>query len=286
MRTFLSSTAIMLISVAITSVANMCNSLDAPTLGKDDWNERPNLVANVVQTEEQQKNSTDLSGTSWQLVRFQGGVEKTLTPDDASKYTISFGADGRVTARIDCNRGIGTWKSSGRNQIRFGPLALTRAMCPQGSLHDQIARHWSLVRSYIIKNGHLFLSLKADGGIYEFEPLVSTSSLAREKWELIEVNGASVQRSKAYIQFDENTKRFSGSGGCNRIAGGYEVDGSHIRFLQTVMTRMACLDNEVQRVETEFLKALNDATDFQIQNNVLRIFKGNQQIMTFNAKTE
>jgi len=26
------------------------------------------------------------------------------------------------------------------------------------------------VRSYVIKNGHLFLPLMADGGIYEFEP--------------------------------------------------------------------------------------------------------------------
>jgi para-nitrobenzyl esterase len=26
------------------------------------------------------------------------------------------------------------------------------------------------VRSYVIRNGHLFLSLMADGGIYEFEP--------------------------------------------------------------------------------------------------------------------
>jgi para-nitrobenzyl esterase len=27
------------------------------------------------------------------------------------------------------------------------------------------------VRSYVIDNGHLFLSLMADGGIYEFEPI-------------------------------------------------------------------------------------------------------------------
>jgi hypothetical protein len=28
-----------------------------------------------------------------------------------------------------CNRGRGTWKSAGPNQLQFGPLALTRAMC-------------------------------------------------------------------------------------------------------------------------------------------------------------
>ncbi|HEU4341870.1 MAG TPA: META domain-containing protein [Candidatus Binatia bacterium] len=115
--------------------------------------------------------AADLGGTSWQLVKFQGSDDKTLTPDDRAKYTIAFGTDGRVSARIDCNRGVGTWKSEGANQLEFGRLALTRAMCPPGSLHDLIVKHWEFVRSYVIKEGHLFLSLMADGGIYEFEPI-------------------------------------------------------------------------------------------------------------------
>jgi len=115
--------------------------------------------------------AADLGGTSWQLVKFQGSDDKTLTPDDKAKYTITFGADGAVSARVDCNRGRGTWKSSGPNQLALGPLALTRAMCPPGSLHDQIVKHWDYIRSYIIKDRHLFLSLMADGGIYEFEPI-------------------------------------------------------------------------------------------------------------------
>jgi para-nitrobenzyl esterase len=113
--------------------------------------------------------STDLGGTSWQLVRFQGSDDKTLIPDDRSKYTIAFNSDGSLTVRIDCNRGRGTWKSVGPSQLQFGPLALTRAMCPPGSLHDHIVKQWEYIRSYVIRNGHLYLSLIADGGIYEFE---------------------------------------------------------------------------------------------------------------------
>ena len=111
-----------------------------------------------------------LGGTSWQLVRFQGGDGAVLTPDDRSKYTLAFSADGVVTARIDCNRGRGGWKSAGPSQIEFGPMAITRAMCPPGSLHDQIVKQLPHVRSYVLKDGRLFLSLMADGGIYEFEP--------------------------------------------------------------------------------------------------------------------
>jgi len=111
-----------------------------------------------------------LGGTEWRLVRFQGGDERILTPDDRAKYTIAFNADGSVTARIDCNRGRGTWSSSGPSQLQLGPLALTRAMCPPGSLHERIVRDWSFVRSYVIRDGHLFLALFAGAGIYELEP--------------------------------------------------------------------------------------------------------------------
>ena len=116
--------------------------------------------------------SAGLGGTSWQLVKFTGGDGQVLTPDDRAKYTIAFNADGSLAARIDCNRGRGTWKSAAPGQLELGPMALTRAMCPPGSLHDQIVRQWSYVRSYVLKDRHLFLSLMADGGIYEFEPLV------------------------------------------------------------------------------------------------------------------
>ena len=120
--------------------------------------------------------AASLEGTAWRLVEFKGGDDSILRPDDRTKYTIEFGADGRVSARIDCNRGSGTWTSSGPNQLQFGPLALTRMMCPPGSLHDQIARQWGNVRSYVLENGHLFLSLMADGGIYEFEPIPAQSA--------------------------------------------------------------------------------------------------------------
>ena len=112
-----------------------------------------------------------LDGTSWQLVKFRGGDDAVLTPDDKSKYTLTFNTDGSVSARIDCNRGRGTWKSARPGALEFGPLALTRAMCPPGSLHDRMIKHLPSVRSYVIKGNNLYLSLMADGGIYEFEAL-------------------------------------------------------------------------------------------------------------------
>lgn len=112
-----------------------------------------------------------LDHTSWRLVRFVGGDGAIIKPDDGSKYTLTFGADGNLSARIDCNRGRGIWESKEPNQLVFGPMALTRAMCPPASMHDKIAKDLGFVRSYVLKDGHLFLSLMADAGIYEFEPV-------------------------------------------------------------------------------------------------------------------
>ena len=112
-----------------------------------------------------------LEGTAWQLVRFQGGDDRVLVPDERAKYTVAFGKDGVVNVRFDCNRGRGGWKSAQKNQLEFGPMALTRAMCPPGSLHDQLVKQWPYIRSYTLKDGRLFLALMADGGIYELEPL-------------------------------------------------------------------------------------------------------------------
>ena len=127
-----------------------------------------------------QNAATDLGGTSWELVKFQSSDDTRLRPDDKAKYTITFGVDSGVSTRIDCNRGRGTWKSSGANQLQFGPLALTRAMCQPGPLNDRMARDWMLVGSYTFQDGHLFLSLMADGGIYEFEPIGGSKSATPE----------------------------------------------------------------------------------------------------------
>jgi len=112
----------------------------------------------------------ELNGTSWQLVKFQGPDERTVTVDDKSKYTIKFGGDGRVVARVDCNRASSTWKVTAKGELKFGSWSRTTAKCGPGSLHDEIVTEGADVRSFTIKDGHLFLSGMQGGGYYELEP--------------------------------------------------------------------------------------------------------------------
>jgi para-nitrobenzyl esterase len=113
----------------------------------------------------------ELAGTAWQLVRINSMDDSVVTPDEAAKYTLSFGADGRVAVRADCNRGQGSWTSESAGQLQFGQLATTRAMCPPGSLHDRFLAELGYVRSYVLENNQLHLATMADGSIIDFEPM-------------------------------------------------------------------------------------------------------------------
>jgi heat shock protein HslJ len=120
------------------------------------------------------------------------------TPPNPAAYTLRFGADGMATLQLDCNRGQAPWQATTAQpspaprattapratppnrstasqevsgSLRFGPLALTRALCPPPSLSDTVARQLPFVRSFLLRNNRLYLSLMADGGILEWQPL-------------------------------------------------------------------------------------------------------------------
>ena len=137
---------------------------DDPGVGKC----RDNFSRDVCRRQNS-SGGNSLSGTSWQLVKFQGPDEQTFTPDDKSKYTIRFGGDGRVTARVDCNRAGSTWKINAKGELQFGSWSRTNAKCGPGSLHDHIVTEGADVRKFVIKDGHLFLSGMEGGGYYELE---------------------------------------------------------------------------------------------------------------------
>ena len=122
------------------------------------------------QPEPESTSTLTLQGSSWRLVQlnFSDGTHRAAI--ERSRYTVGFGAEGVLNVRFDCNRGSGSWTSVAPGQLQFGELALTRALCPTGSLYDDLVRQWPQVRSYLVKDARLFLILMADGGSIEFEP--------------------------------------------------------------------------------------------------------------------
>lgn len=123
------------------------------------------------------KAGNPLAGTTWRLVEIQSMDDAvgTVYPDDPSIYTMQLNSDSTVTMQLNCNRANGTWTITPSDDgesggFEFGPLATTRALCPPPSLDERIARDAEYVRSYLIKDERLYMSLMADGGIYVWEP--------------------------------------------------------------------------------------------------------------------
>lgn len=123
-----------------------------------------------------------LAGTRWQLRALQSmdDAQGTTTVGKPARYTVHFGPDGRASFRLDCNRGTGKWQgissAADSGALNFGPLATTRALCPPGSLAEKLTRQLPHVRSYLLKDGQLFMSLQADGGILHWEKQAGAGS--------------------------------------------------------------------------------------------------------------
>ena len=215
---------------------------------------------------------TTLGGTSWQLVAFHGMDDTIVKPDDGSKYTLKFGKDGKVAVRIDCNRGSGTWKSPVPGQLELGAMALTRAMCAPGSMHDRLVQDWSRIRSYVLKERHLFLSLMADSGIYEYEPL-SSANIEGGDWQVTAVDtghqatATTLKASALSLKFSGGS--VSGSSGCNRFHGPYSKNGGRLALGPMAVTRKACTGEGVMEQEQRFLSALAAVATFRIEGDVL-----------------
>ena len=113
---------------------------------------------------------SELAGSTWRLVQLRSSNDSVYTPERSAVYTIKFGTDGRASVVGGCNRGSGTWTTTPPHGLTFGPLATTRAMCPPGSMSARFLGDIARMRSYVIVDGKLHVSLMADGGIYEFVP--------------------------------------------------------------------------------------------------------------------
>jgi heat shock protein HslJ len=85
-------------------------------------------------------------------------------------------------------------------------------------------------------------------------------SIQDKRWSLVNMNGTVQEKSPIWLEFDTATHRFNGNGGCNKVAGEYELDGNHLTFGKVISTRMACVDAQANERESAFLRMLSDRT--------------------------
>ena len=162
-----------LLAASIAVLAACTPDSPAPDTASADtaWADRPSASQPATAALTQPDARDALAGTPWRLVEIASMDDQVYAPDDRSLYTLEFDADGSMRVRADCNRGTGSWTSESASQLQFGEIAATQAACPADSLHDRYMAQFPWVRSYVMKDGHLFLATMADGSIIEFEPM-------------------------------------------------------------------------------------------------------------------
>jgi len=113
--------------------------------------------------------ASDLVGIAWRWEGFLGGDDSKLVVDDPGKYTIEFLPTGSAAIRADCNTGRAPYRLGGP-RLEIGPILLTRAACPPGSLGDRFVRSLADTVAYLVRDGRLILDVKLDTGQMRFSP--------------------------------------------------------------------------------------------------------------------
>jgi heat shock protein HslJ len=103
-------------------------------------------------------------------------------------------------------------------------------------------------------------------------PLVD-SPLRGTYWKLVRLSDAPVRAAEKqrepHLIFANSELRLSGSGGCNRVTGGFEVDGDTLRLRGMAGTMMACPTGMDQ--EQRFLQAMTTVERHRIRGNYLEL---------------
>lgn len=99
-----------------------------------------------------------------------------------------------------------------------------------------------------------------------------THELEGTRWALLRLGDEAVpagdNRREAFFVLEPGEHRISGTGGCNRLIGSYELDGTRLSFKQLALTRMACPDVQY---ENAFARALENTASWKVSGAHLEL---------------
>lgn len=111
-----------------------------------------------------------LAATQWTLIEVREPAGAPARDVSLNRYTLEFQPENRVAMKLDCNRGAGSWSAQAATPrsgtLRFGPIASTRALCPDNGQGARIAANLSGNWPYEIYDGRL--TIRTANGTYTF----------------------------------------------------------------------------------------------------------------------
>lgn len=225
-----------------------------------------------------------LNGTAWTLSALPG---RTLMP--ASQVTLEF-ANGTVQGTDGCNRYHGPYTADAEGFRLSGNIASTMMACPEPLMQQATAfiDALSQAREARVEGNQLGL-LDASGVVLAtFVP--QNRDLSGTAWQVTGYNNGRqavvglLDGSTLTMAFATNGN-VSGSAGCNSFRAAFSASGESIRIGNVASTRKMCAEPQgVMEQEAAFLKALADASVFQIDGNRLDLRSTSGQLMVTAAR--
>ena len=109
---------------------------------------------------------------------------------------------------------------------------------------------------------------------------MSPTTLENVQWTLLQLDGEGIKNSSRgapTLSLASKDRRLSGFAGCNRMIGGYELDGEAVKFTGMATTRMACID---VTPEEPLLRALAATARWKVTGNTLELFDASGVVRT------
>lgn len=113
-------------------------------------------------------NPADVEGKTWVWQETMINDGSLIKPKKSGAFTISFGVDGRITGKTDCNSYFATYKMGSDGIISFTNIGSTKMFCEDSQ--EILFTGWlGQVNGYMINgDGDLILDLPYDSGSLRF----------------------------------------------------------------------------------------------------------------------
>jgi heat shock protein HslJ/membrane-bound inhibitor of C-type lysozyme len=235
----------------------------------------------------------EVDGGSRMVLRGGGGARSTFRETAGDKLIADNGAElARVTAPDpidDTFRVAGLYRDTQSGGLFTECLTgRTFEVAPTGAEPD-LERAWTeatpskAAQIYVeidarFSAGEIraerFIGLKRDGAC----PSLPTrgAALRGTEWRVVEIDGERPVyedwRQRPRLTLDDRG-RYSGSGGCNSISGGYELDADGLRFAAAATTLIGCAP-AVAAAEKRFIDALAAVRQAHIAGTTLDLIDG------------
>ncbi len=105
--------------------------------------------------------------------------------------------------------------------------------------------------------------------------------LTNTRWKLVKLPDIEIPKmADVFIRFYQG--KSAGSSGCNRFTGSFSLEGKKLKPGPQAGTRMMCAP-EIMKVESAFLKALDDTDGYLISGDHMQLRKGDIILAEFEA---